>query len=61
MVATGTSGRHLQGGEVAGFDVEDATQDPLRWDVAFETTGEKWLGISVPFIGDEPQTAVVDT
>jgi hypothetical protein len=31
------------------------------WDVGFETTGEKWLGITIPFVGDRPQDPVVDT
>lgn len=46
---------------LAGFDVEDLTKQPLNWDVSFETTGDKWLGITVPFIGDTPQEATVDT
>jgi len=29
--------------------------------VEFETTGEKWLGITIPFIGDIAQEAIVDT
>jgi hypothetical protein len=46
---------------LAGFAVEDPRKTPLEWDVAFETTGATWLGISVPFVGDEPGEAVVDT
>jgi hypothetical protein len=46
---------------LAGFDVEDPGAEPLEWDIGFETTGKRWLGISVPFIGDVPQNAVVDT
>jgi len=34
---------------------------PITWDVMFETTGEKWLAITVPFVGDSPQDPVVDT
>jgi hypothetical protein len=47
--------------KLAGFDVEDPKAQPLEWDISFETTGEKWLGIVIPFRGDTPQEAVVDT
>jgi len=47
--------------KLAGFSLEDPTVRPLQWDISFETTGEKWLGITVPFEGDTPQEAVVDT
>jgi hypothetical protein len=46
--------------KLAGFGLEDARAEPIEWDVSFETTGEKWLGITVPFIGDDAQDAVVD-
>ena len=46
---------------LAGFDVEDVKQRPLHWDISFETIGEKWLGITIPFVDDEAQTATVDT
>ena len=46
---------------LAGFDIEDLTEQPLNWDISFETTGEKWLGITIPFVGDVPQEATVDT
>jgi len=47
--------------ELSSFGVDDAKARPLRWDIGFETKGGKWLGITVPFIGDAPQEAVVDT
>jgi hypothetical protein len=47
--------------KLAGFGVEDPDVAPLSWDIAFETTGEKWLGITIPFVGNEPQEAVIDT
>lgn len=47
--------------KLAGFGLEDAATQPIAWDISFETTGEKWLAISVPFIGDTAQNAVVDT
>jgi hypothetical protein len=47
--------------KLAGFGVEDAKATPLHWDISFETTGDKWLGIVIPFEGDTPQEPVVDT
>ena len=47
--------------KLSGFGLEDATQQPVRWDVSFETTGEKWLGITIPFVGDTAGEAIVDT
>ena len=47
--------------KLAGIGLEDATTQPVKWGISFETTGEKWLGITVPFVGDTAQDAVVDT
>lgn len=47
--------------KLSGFGVWDAKTQPLDWDISFETTGDKWLGIRIPFIGDTAQEAVVDT
>lgn len=47
--------------KLSGFGVEDLKTQPIEWDVSFETTGEKWLGITIPFVGDEAQEAVIDT
>jgi len=47
--------------ELAGIDVADLNAQPLKWDIAFETTSGKWLGIVVPFVGDVPGKATVDT
>lgn len=47
--------------KLAGFGVEDLAARPLHWDVSCETVGEKWLGIVIHFVGDEPQEPVVDT
>jgi hypothetical protein len=41
---------------LSGFDVEDPMEQPLSWDISFETTGDKWLGITVPFVGETPDT-----
>lgn len=46
---------------LAGFDLEDPRADALEWDVSFETTGDTWLGITVPFSGEEANDAVVDS
>lgn len=47
--------------KLAGLGVDDPKSDPVRWDMSFETTGEKWLGIRIPFEGNAPQKAIVDT
>jgi len=47
--------------KLAGFSVYDPNGHPLRWSVEFETTGEKWLGIAIPFINDAAKDAQVDT
>jgi len=47
--------------KLAGFAVEDPRANPVEWDIAFETIGENWLGITIPFIGDEPQDPEIDT
>lgn len=47
--------------KLAGFGLEDPKANPVEWDIAFETTGDKWLGITVPFVGDTAQEATVDT
>ena len=47
--------------KLAGFGVENPKAQPVEWDVSFETTGEKWLGITIPFVGDMAQEALVNT
>jgi len=47
--------------KLSGFGVEDPQAQTVEWDIMFETTGDKWLGITIPFVGDEPKEAVVDT
>jgi hypothetical protein len=47
--------------KLSGFGVEDPRAEPVSWDVSFETTGDTWLGISIPFTGDEAGEAVVDS
>ena len=47
--------------KLAGFGVEDPLAKLLEWDIAFEAISAKWLGITVPFVGDDLQEPVVDT
>lgn len=47
--------------KLSGFDVEDLSQRPIHWDVSLEATGDKWLGITVPFVGETATEAWVDT
>ena len=47
--------------QLGGFGVEDPAAAPISWNAGFEAVGEKWLGITIPFIGDEPQEPVIDT
>lgn len=44
-----------------GFGVEDPAEVPAKWDMMFETKGEKWRAISVYFEGDKPVRSEVDT
>jgi hypothetical protein len=46
--------------KLSGFGVEDPQAHPLHWDISFETIGEKWLGITISFVGDEAKEAIVD-
>ena len=47
--------------ELSGFRLDDPTAPTIRWDVSFETKGDNWLGITIPFVGDAAMEAVVDT
>jgi hypothetical protein len=47
--------------KLAGFGLEDAKAQPVQWDISFETTGDRWLGIVIPFVGGTAQKATVDT
>ena len=46
---------------LAGFGLEDPSGSPIECNVAFETTCDKWLGITIPFVGEIAQEAGVDT
>ena len=47
--------------KLTGFDIDDPNERPLRWSVQFETTGAKWLGITIPFVEDSAGDAEIDT
>ncbi len=47
--------------KLAGFGLRTPRQNRIKWDVSFEATGAKWLGIIIPFEGDKAMDAVVDT
>jgi hypothetical protein len=44
-----------------GFNVKDLDSKPLEWEISFETTGSKWICITIPFRDDVPQDPVIDT
>jgi hypothetical protein len=47
--------------KLSGFGVENPKSHTIEWDISFETTGGKCLGITIPFVGDEPREAIVNT
>ncbi len=47
--------------KLTSFAVENPEEQPVRWDVGFETTDDDWLGITIPFVGDTAIDPVVDT
>jgi hypothetical protein len=47
--------------KLSGFDLEDPRAEPVSWGVSFETTGDKWIGITIPFVGNVAKEPVVDT
>ncbi len=46
---------------LTGFGLENPKEQPLRWDISFETTGDTWLSITIPFVRDTAQPSIVDT
>jgi len=46
---------------LSGFDLQNPLAEPLEWSVSFESIGEKWISVTVPFENDKPGDAVVDT
>ncbi len=46
--------------KLTGFGVKDPYEQPVRWDISFETTGDKYLGVLIPFIGNTAMEPEVD-
>jgi len=46
--------------QLTGFGIQDPNRQPVLWDVSFELTGDKYLGISIPFTGDSAMEPEVD-
>jgi hypothetical protein len=46
--------------KVTGFGVRDLSEQPVRWDVSFKSTGDKYLGVSIPFAGNTAMEPEVD-
>jgi hypothetical protein len=46
--------------KLSGFSLDGIQSHPFKWNISFETIGDKWLGIMIPFEGDTPHKAVVD-
>ena len=47
--------------KLTAFGVENPQEQPIQWDLGFETTDDDWLGITIPFVGDAAGEAIVDT
>jgi hypothetical protein len=47
--------------KLCGIGVENPEGRPIHWDIYFETTGPRLLGITIPFVDDVAQDAVVES
>lgn len=47
--------------KLTSLGVENPLEQPVRWHVGFETTGDDWLGITIPFVADTAMEPEVDT
>jgi hypothetical protein len=47
--------------ELISFGLENPTVEPVEWQITFATKADKNLDVTIPFLGDEAQEAVVDT
>jgi len=47
--------------KLTGFGVEDPLATTIDWEMSFETIGEEWLGITIPFHGAGAMEATIDT
>jgi hypothetical protein len=46
---------------LTGFSVGDLNEHPQKWSISFETTGKRWICITIPFIDNVAQDVIVDT
>ncbi len=47
--------------KLAGFGVDDPGTESSKWDVGFETLGDKWLYITIPYEGEIPGEPMIDS
>ena len=47
--------------KLTSFDLENPQANPVCWGVGFETTDDDWLGITIPFVGENAEEPEVDT
>jgi len=47
--------------KLTGIKVRYPQEQPIQWHVAFETTDDDWLGITIPFVGNAAMEPEVDT
>ncbi|HET9887185.1 MAG TPA: hypothetical protein VFR10_06690 [bacterium] len=47
--------------KLSGFGIDDLEANPPDWEMSFETTGEKWISITIPFKGEVPGDPIIDT
>jgi hypothetical protein len=44
----------------SGFGVKDPRENPVQWDVSFETNGDDYLGVLIRFMGESAMSPEVD-
>ena len=47
--------------KLSGCNLIEARVRPVCWELSFETTGNRWLGITIPFEDESAKEAIVDT
>jgi hypothetical protein len=43
--------------KLSGFGVKDPRENPIHWDVSFETNGDDYLGVLIRFMGESAMPA----
>jgi hypothetical protein len=46
--------------KLSGFGVKDPGENPIQWDVSFETNGDDYLGVLIRFMGESAMPPEVD-